>query len=166
MLQMLRDIAVILQPLHEMGVVHRKYSTLVTTLHASTRLTSLFSNRIYQEHRNLSLESIYIKRSQPEIQLILGGFDLAVKLERGQKAIQQFGLDLAPEIESGEPHDTSADIWALGRMAKQLLEYESIVREAELVTQEQLVFISKMVSRNPSKRPSITDVIAFLNDQL
>ena len=71
---------------------------------------------------------------------------------------------MAPEIESGEPHDTSADIWALGRMAKQLLEYKSIVREAELVTQEQLVFISKMVSRNPSKRPSITDVIAFLND--
>ena len=33
----------------------------------------------------------------------------------------KFDENLAPEIEAGEPHDQSADVWALGQIAYKLI---------------------------------------------
>ena len=90
---MTQDIAKIVKSLHKMGIAHRY----------------------------LTLDSVRMKRHGPSVKIILGGFDLAVKLAEGEYAVGKFGLDLAPEIEAGEPHDISADIWGLGMILKQLL---------------------------------------------
>ena len=87
--------------------------------------------------------------------MLLGGFDLAIKLAHEKKAIEKFGLDLAPEIEAGEPHDMTADIWALGMISKQLL---SCVQDNESINDISGALIgiaNKMVQRNPSRRPRI-----------
>ena len=55
------------------------------------------------------------------------GFDLAYCFEPRSKCgiiRQQFDIDgytLAPEIEAGQPHGESADIWSLGQILYQML---------------------------------------------
>ena len=72
-LRMLQDIAEILRSIHKLRIVHRR----------------------------LTLNSIRVIRSEPDLQLIIGGFDLACKLSYTPKTIDEFEQDLAPEFKAG-----------------------------------------------------------------
>lgn len=49
----------------------------------------------------------------------IGALDFSMMIKEEEKITQTFNLDrrLAPEIEAGEQHCFSADIWALGMIA-------------------------------------------------
>ena len=75
-------------------------------------------------HRDLTLDTITVskKKNKPAF-LMIDGLDLSICMRANEHCQQTFrlGRPLAPEIESGEPHDCSADIWSLGQIAFHLL---------------------------------------------
>ena len=75
-------------------------------------------------HRDLRMETISIKvRKSGRTKVQLSCLDMAFCLKAGQQVTQTFNVErvLAPEIETGLPHDSSTDIWSLGQIAYQLL---------------------------------------------
>ena len=117
-------------------------------------------------HRKLTLDSIRMRRKGDKAIAIIDGMDLAIQLAPAQQAIQSFGLDLAPEIEAGEPHDKSADIWALGRMGQQLLAYMQSSGKANQNTSKLEALFTLMVSRDPAQRHTIDGFIANIQQSL
>ena len=81
-------------------------------------------------HRLLNLQSIKLRYSESKKDYkvaMLDDFDLGVALKsQHHKIQQQIQLDggpsfIAPEVQRGDAHDYSADIWALGQVAYQIL---------------------------------------------
>ena len=136
-LTMIRDIADMVQSLNEIGITHQ----------------------------NLSLSCIRLKRKGSKIELLVSGFDYAIKSPNDGQDIMSSDLKLAPEIKAGEPYDKCADIWGLGTIAQELMTYskDGIVDE---ISNKLNSLFKKMVRSNPLQRPMIDEVITALDNVL
>ena len=105
------------------------------------------------------------------------GFDFAYYLEpvfEGVMIKQQFDIErfeLAPEIKEGGPHNTSADIWALGQVLYQMLSVPADSSERILTQNEEARWLegvnenvkelaAAMTDANHRKRPSAQQVLS------
>ena len=70
-------------------------------------------------------------------------------------------MTFAPEIIAGQLHDTSADIWSLGHIGMQLIQYEQDSSEVD-ATKEAVALFKSMVSTDPLQRPHIKAVLTAI----
>ena len=70
-------------------------------------------------------------------------------------------MTFAPEIISGQIHDTSTDIWSLGAIGMQLLQYEQDCSEVD-ASKEAVTLFKSMVSIDPLQRPNIKAVLTAI----
>ena len=130
-------------------------------------------------HRQINTESIKFRISESKKQYKIAkidSFDLAIELkEKYSKIIQELSANgsnlLAPEIQQGAPHDYSADVWALGQVAYQIMsiprkEYEPLTdiyaRDAmwlEEVPDAYKRLVGLMIQEEPSSRPTAAQLL-------
>ena len=67
-------------------------------------------------------------------------------------------MTFAPEIIAGQLHDISADIWSLGGIGMQLLQYQQDCSEVD-ASKEAVALFKSMVSIDPLQRPNIKAVL-------
>ena len=75
---------------------------------------------------------------------------------------------MAPEIENGQVHDMSADIWSLGYIGMQILTFSTNMsdNETSLQASDPTTLFKDMLSPINFQRPNIKAVLAALNQLL
>ena len=123
-------------------------------------------------HRDLKLENLFIDK---KMELKLGDFGLAIKLENNSDKIRTFCGTIyycAPEILKKEAYSYEADIWALG-----IIIYKLIVGKFPFETKEEIKnksvsfpqpdeisesakdLIIQILEKDPNKRPSLEQIL-------
>lgn len=127
-------------------------------------------------HRDLKPENVFLTHDQ---QVKIGDFGLARHLTQGELAKTSAGTPLyfSPEIADNKSYDTKVDVWSLGCCVYELMALRTAVNAAmllirhlwiikempkdtvEFYSNELVELTDKMLTIDPSDRPSVQDIL-------
>lgn len=128
-------------------------------------------------HRNLLMSSFQMRESSSLTFKVhkVQAFDLAICTKPAQSlssgVLKTLNLPLAPEILSGDQHDSKVDVWSLGQLAYQLLicphqnnlcmlnEDDAQIQWPTELNESGRRLILAMIARDPKQRPSLSTVL-------